>query len=429
MAKSFDIQSANNAQIVQANELIESMAKMDLLPLKLFELAVGAVDVSKGVEHNREVAIDKDLVISFLPREEQQLVSMQYLGEVLRKLQKASTFVVNTQDEFGYRKKIVISPISSSEFTEASDTIMIRFSPEVMPYITELKRNFTQYSLEDIGKLRSSQEIALYKFLMRPYNEYKVRKARNQLTEEHAAELLNPIYRIEQLRYIFDAVDKYPRFGDFDRRLLSKSVNSINKNTEFEISYDKIKAGRRISKIQFHINRMQVLSQPKKSKQETFTYEQLVASEYTSLLLGAMILKPLDVTNQNLIVSLGPLYQAYASFEKIYSRAKLKKHLEFVAGHMGEAPQNLGAYLETSFKNYQQILKNQEAKPKKKSQRKLIQKETLPDWAQEGYDPEEGIRKQAAAMGLTKEEYFAMLREKEKELKARLNKLTKKNRN
>lgn len=53
-----------------------------------------------------------------------------------------------------------------------------------MPYITELKKNFTQYRIEDLRHFTSSNTITIYKVLMMYYNQYTNYIANGKRTKE-----------------------------------------------------------------------------------------------------------------------------------------------------------------------------------------------------------------------------------------------------
>ncbi|WP_035945135.1 replication initiation protein, partial [Kurthia huakuii] len=54
-----------NVKVVQANDLITSVAKMDKIPLKIFELAVSQIDIENPPEDNSIVLSKKQLFAFF----------------------------------------------------------------------------------------------------------------------------------------------------------------------------------------------------------------------------------------------------------------------------------------------------------------------------------------------------------------------------
>lgn len=398
-----DMNNLSQHKIAQANQLIDSVARMDSLPMKLFELAVGGIDSTGEASEARKSLLDKNLVVSFLPQTEQQKVSNQYLAEVMYKLQKTSVFSFQTANEQGQIKEVTISPITSTEITEGEDVIVIRFAPEIMPYITELKHDFTQYSLADISRLGSRNEIAIYKMLMRYFNEYRIRERKHTLSPEARANLLNPMIQLSQIRYITDTTNKYSAFKDFERFVLKKAITSINKHTEFAITYNKHKSGRRISKIQFHISKAGIiadphatgnqpaaarLNQPATASQPqpaTADLTEFLTNRYTAMLMANQLINPAAITtNEALRLDyLTKLYPLYTEFTAKYDGQKLQQHLAYVAEHKsGDA--NLD-YLIHALADYQSKLAHPASTPSIATSRPKHNRinESLPEWARD----------------------------------------------
>ncbi|MFD3389025.1 replication initiation protein, partial [Ligilactobacillus salivarius] len=88
-----------NKKVVQSNTLIKAIAKMDALPLKLFELAVANVDTK---EKDPEVELEKDLIRTFLPRT--NALRHDYLQTIMTNLMDKSTFTVKYTKENGKKK-------------------------------------------------------------------------------------------------------------------------------------------------------------------------------------------------------------------------------------------------------------------------------------------------------------------------------------
>lgn len=56
---------------------------------------------------------------------------------------------------------------------------------------------------------------------------------------------------VEDLRQLFECVDKFPNFKDFRKRVLAMAVDDVNKNTEWGVSWSETKRGRAVYSIEF----------------------------------------------------------------------------------------------------------------------------------------------------------------------------------
>lgn len=380
-------------KVAQANELVEAVAKMDTLPMKLFEIAVGAVDSTAASDKYRTVEISKQLIQEFLPRRDAADVTQRTLARVMQDLRESSGFEVEFIDEYGQRDTVGIQPITQTEVKEDRDHVSITFSPEIMPYITELKKNFTQYSLEDIGNLSSKNSIAIYKLLMKSYNRYLNLRKRGR----EANESTNPIIDVRELRRVTNVLDKYRNFTDFNRFVISKAVKDINQHTSFTITYDKIKSGRYVTQVQFHIKDQNSkrsdgltarLNQPAAASQTqpaTAGLTEFLTNRYTAMLMANQLINPAAITtNEALRLDyLTKLYPLYAEFTAKYDGQKLQQHLAYVAEHKsGDA--NLD-YLIHALADYQSKLAHPASTPSIAANRPKGNRisEPLPEWAQD----------------------------------------------
>ncbi|MEY8736441.1 replication initiation protein [Lactobacillus sp. AN1001] len=137
--------------VAEHNDLIRSTADMTLTSLKLFEVAVSAVDSVNGGKN--KVRIDKkqlfdSLGVSGVNRN-------RNLTYALQRLIADATFNVTFYDENDNPTDVTIKPIYAFQNAHNSAYIEMTFAPEILPFITELKNNFTRYRLDDVLKMRS----------------------------------------------------------------------------------------------------------------------------------------------------------------------------------------------------------------------------------------------------------------------------------
>lgn len=400
----------DNHKIAQANELVEAVAKMDTLPMKLFEIAVGAVDSTAASDQYRVARIDKQLVLSFLPRQQAATTaSEQRLANAMQRLREQSGFELTIPNEDGGTSIVGIQPITRTETNEHKSYVEIAFSPEIMPYITELKKNFTQYSLKDIGNLGSRDAISIYKILMEKYNQAK------RVTNVRRADTLkNPIIDVSFLRRITESKSKYRNFADFNRYIISKAVKDINQHTSFAITYDKIKSGRYVTQVQFHIKGQNNKPSDGLTAQPTANLTEFLTNRYTAMLMANQLINPAAITtNEALRLDyLTKLYPLYAEFTAKYDGQKLQQHLAYVAEHKsGDA--NLD-YLIHALADYQSKLAHPTSSPSVATNRPKRNRinESLPAWA---LDDEPYVAEPVSAELIRQsKEALARLRQQEK---------------
>ncbi len=124
-----------------------------------------------------------------------------------------------------------------------------------MPYLINLKKNFTQHALSDIAELNSKYSIILYRWLSMQYNQYEHYSVKGGRRAEQVEAYRNPTITVKELRVMTDTVNEYKRMFQFTEWILEKPLAEINAHTSFNVSYEKVKKGRSIDSIVFHIEK------------------------------------------------------------------------------------------------------------------------------------------------------------------------------
>ncbi|MDU7525073.1 MAG: replication initiation protein, partial [Roseomonas mucosa] len=243
-------------KIVEHNDLITSVAKMDKVPLKIFELAVSLIDTDNPPKNNT-IYLSKTELFAFFKVDDSNKHSR--FKEAIMTLHQQSVFEIREmnvhKNKFEYR---VISPLEETTWNDYNDIISMTFTKSIMPYLIELKTKFTQYALSDLVDLNSKYSIILYKWLSMNYNQYEHYSVKGGRRTEQVESYRNPSISIKELRLMTDTVKDYKRFDHFETRVLKNAIEEINTHTHFNVTYEKVKKGRSIDSIVFHITKKPV---------------------------------------------------------------------------------------------------------------------------------------------------------------------------
>ena len=359
-------------KIVEHNDLITSVAKMDKTPLKIFELAVSCIDTEK-LPKNHTVYLSKAELFAFFKVDDSNKHSR--FKEAIKVMQKEAFFEIKEEAGKGFKFKSIV-PIPYVEWTDYNDEVLIRFSPEIMPYLIELKNNFTQYALSDLVELNSKYSIILYRWLSMNYNQYEHYSVKGGRRNGQLEEYRNPSITVKELRAITDTIKEYQHFPHFENWILKKPLEEINAHTHFNVFYDKIKKGRSIDSIVFHIEKKRraddtsykledkAYQADKKTKEETeekLVY-QAMKSKYTQVLLENMLLSPYEMTDTKLMAGLQKnVYPLYDELKDRRGLQGVKDHLAYVSSKQEPySKRNVAKYLKKAIEQYLPAVKRQE---------------------------------------------------------------------
>ena len=360
-------------KIVEHNDLITSVAKMDKVPLKIFELAVSCID-TENLPKDNIIYLSKAELFTFFKVDDNGKHTR--FKEAISKMQEQAFFEVREEAGKGFKFSRIL-PIPTVEWTDYDDKVMIRFNQDIMPYLIELKQNFTQYALSDLIDLNSKYSIILYKWLSMSYNQYEHYSAKGGRRAEQVEAYRNPSISMQELRTITDTTTKYERFTKFETRVLREPLEEINAHTSFKVSYEKVKKGRSIDSIVFHITKKPVARndfykleeqdpiylQDKANKEQA---EELLAgkalkSKYTKLLLDNMLLSPYEMTDTSLMAGLqAHVYPLYDELKALRGLNGVKDHLSYVRGKQeAYSKRNIAKYLKKAIEQYLPTVKLQ----------------------------------------------------------------------
>lgn len=225
--------------VVKSNALVE--AKGNFTPLEL-KVLLGLISEIK--------LEDKDLYEYDLDvKEFQNLVgtsAKNFYSEMLYACQKLTgrTLTVESEIDSDNSKKLkkkkvfeIMNYFSYAKYIDGESKIKIAINPYFKPYLVELKGNFTQYQLKNILTLKSQHAIRIYE-LTKPV-EGTAHQKRTIL--------------VKDLKEILGIEGKYKSSTDFDKYVLKVAKKEICELTDIMLTYEKIKKGRNIHAIEFHV--------------------------------------------------------------------------------------------------------------------------------------------------------------------------------
>lgn len=214
-----------NGLVVKSNKLIEARYELSLNEQKLILYSVSKIDRSK--ENFNIVTVGVKDFFRLLDTSTERYTELR---EIIRGL-RGKEIIIDTPEG-----EIITGWLSSIEYKRDTGTIDLEFSQKLIPYLLQLKERFTRYQLRNILYLKSKYGIRLYE-LMKQYQSIGKRE-----------------FKLEEIKGILFIEDQYERIYDLERFVLKPAKEEINKYTDINIYYEKMKTGRRITSLLFKID-------------------------------------------------------------------------------------------------------------------------------------------------------------------------------
>lgn len=127
--------------------------------------------------------------------------------------------------------------VQAVRYKPGTGIIGVRFSKDLIPYLAELKAQYTQFGRMELIGIDSQYAMRIYGLLMQ-YRDTGWFKT-----------------TVEDLREILDVGTAYPRYNDFKRNVLEIAKKQINLGVRTTVSftYEEIKRGRSVTMLSFLI--------------------------------------------------------------------------------------------------------------------------------------------------------------------------------
>lgn len=226
--------------VVKSNALIESKGNFSPLELKVILGLISEIKLEDEAFKEYELSVEK-------MRNAVDSGNNAFYLEIKKACEKLVSKTITIEKEIDddnpkkLKKKksfLITSYLSSAEYADGEHKIKLCFDPKLKPYLLELQGSFTKYQLKNILTLKSQYSIRIYE-LIKPMEGTSHQKRNIEL------KILKDILGI--------GINEYPRFFDFEKRILKVAEKEISENTDIVVSYEKIKKGKNVHSIEFHV--------------------------------------------------------------------------------------------------------------------------------------------------------------------------------
>lgn len=138
-------------------------------------------------------------------------------------------------EKTGKNAHYVVNWVQQIAYIDTAGMIELQFTDAVIPLITRLSEQYTEYDLKQVSELQSEYAIRLYEIMM----QWKTVGKTNKIATEDLRKKLG--------------VDpkNYQRMSNFKARVLEHAINQINTFTDITADYEQHKIGKVITGFTF----------------------------------------------------------------------------------------------------------------------------------------------------------------------------------
>ena len=120
-----------------------------------------------------------------------------------------------------------------AQYLRGEAKVTITFSDAIMPYLTQLKGQFTRIVVKNVSSLSSAYSIRIYELLQ----QFRATGDR--------------MIRLDDFRSMLEINDKYLQFKDLNKLLLKPAIKELNEKSDLSVIVDPVKKGRTVVALHF----------------------------------------------------------------------------------------------------------------------------------------------------------------------------------
>ena len=221
----------DNLKVHKHNDLIQAKYSVMTMPEQLLLLAV------IGKSDPREITAET--LIEVTVSDFQDLLnssrkdSYGELKKAVKRLYNRSVVIDNPDPENPRLSSTETRWVSSINYFDGEGLIQLNLAPKILPYLANLKDNYTSFFVRHVASFKSSYGVRLYELLI-------------QWQGKGSREI-----DIDWLRDQWQLQDKYQAMNDFKKRVIDPAMKDINDHSNLWVKFGQRKRGRKVVAFQF----------------------------------------------------------------------------------------------------------------------------------------------------------------------------------
>jgi plasmid replication initiation protein len=227
------------SKVTCSNDIIEAGYRLTLMETRLLQACIAQIDSTKELLVTDRFELSaKDFATLYKISEES---AYDELNNVSKQLFSRYIVINNPDPEHPEIKQTRTQWITSIDYLPTHGKLYLFFAPKILPYLSQLKGQFTQYELKNIGSMKSTYGIRLYLLMM----QWKTTGTRT--------------IEIDWLKKQLELDESYERMDNFKARVIDPAVNDMNTNSDYTVSWEQRKTGRKVTHLIFTFTEKQPL--------------------------------------------------------------------------------------------------------------------------------------------------------------------------
>lgn len=216
----------DNNLVVQSNDLVLATYTMTTKEKSLLLACISQIDSrvdAPSISKQTKFTVTVEQMTDIFYNDSNKKNAYRDLEDASLRLKRREVTIGLEED-----RTLVTDFVSGVLFDPKNSEVTLTFAEDILPYLTQLKNNFTKYKLIEISELSSTHAIRLYELIVCWTGQFQYSK----------------ILDLDEFRYTMGLSGKYRQFGQLRERVIDVAIAEINESTNYKISIEYKKVGR-----------------------------------------------------------------------------------------------------------------------------------------------------------------------------------------
>jgi len=228
----YQMKDISDIKVYKSNALAEAGYRLSLQEQRIVLSALSQIGRGDIVTDEVMYTVTANSIAKLTGKEVDD--TYEELKEAVIRLKRRDVRLVDKPNGEGKYKEILITGwVQTISYVKEKGLVRLRFSKDILPYLSQLQKQFLSYNLESIAKFSSSYGIRVYELLV----QWKTTGTRE--------------IEISEFKRMLDIQKKYTSIKDLKRWVLEPSIKDINKNSDFWVKQTQRKTGRNVTHFVF----------------------------------------------------------------------------------------------------------------------------------------------------------------------------------
>ena len=216
--------------VVKHNDLVRAAYRLSTIESRIVLACIAKINSKAKLHASHKISICASEIQDLLNKDEGIGGSFYtHLKEAVDKLSERWVYFLEPSKRSSEKKTRWVYTV---EYLQSEAKINLSFSPDILPFLSELTDNFTQYQLSNVLQFKVAYSSRFYELFKSWQSSEKT------LT-------------VEWLKEHLDLEDCYDRIDNLQNRVIKPALAEINAQTDITASYVSVKEGRRVVAFKF----------------------------------------------------------------------------------------------------------------------------------------------------------------------------------